>query len=278
MVNISYHCLYVVVPFPRQHTGFNTFCTASPRAKLHPLNSTMKRALILLLFLGLLSSQLLAQEKASAQPAGSTAMQPALGKKLHIRGIHNAGKINDSLYRGAQPEQTGLGELKKLGVTTIVDLRREDREKLDGERGAAAALGMRFVHILVSGWAPPSDQQVAQFLELFRDDPHEKVFLHCRFGDDRTGVFVAAYRIAVDKWPPEQAIREMYFFGFNGFWHPSMKKFIREFPDHLRSEPALAPWAQTSLHGTRCSWVQKGKSTCTSYPRSNNLHIMNTLS
>jgi len=211
----------------------------------------MKRTLILLLFLGLLSSQLLAQEKASAQPA--------LGKKLHIRGIRNAGKINDSLYRGAQPKETGLGELKKLGVTTIVDLRGEDREKLDWERGASAALGMRFVHIPVPGWAPPSDEQVAQFLELFRDEPHGKVFVHCRFGDDRTGVFVATYRIAADKWSAEQAIREMYFFGFNGFWHPSMKKFIRKFPDHLRSEPALAPLAQTSLHGTRWSSGSEGE-------------------
>jgi len=64
--------------------------------------------------------------------------------------------------------------------------------------------------------------------------------VHCRFGDDRTGVFVATYRMALEKWPAEQALKEMYFFGFNGFWHPSMKTFIREFPAHLNSTPALA--------------------------------------
>ena len=173
-------------------------------------------------------------------------MQPAYGEKLHLAGIHNAGRINDVLYRGAQPKQAGLGELKKLGVTTIVDLRGEDREKIEWERGAVESLGMHFVHLPVSGWAPPSDEQVAQFLALFRDDPHQRVFVHCRFGDDRTGVFVATYRMAVDKWSPEQAMGEMYFFGFNGFWHPSMKKFIREFPNHLRSGSALAPLAQSS--------------------------------
>jgi len=163
---------------------------------------------------------------------------------LHLTGIHNAGKINDVLYRGAQPKENGLAELKKLGVTTIVDLRGEDREKLDWERGAAEALGMRFVHLPVSGWSPPSDEQVAQFLGLFRDDPHQRVFVHCRFGDDRTGVFVATYRMALEKWSAERAMGEMYFFGFNGFWHPSMKKFIREFPAHLRSASALAPVVQ----------------------------------
>lgn len=201
----------------------------------------MRRILALAIFCGLVSTQPLAQEKAAAKPLHSAPTEPAYGEKLRIAGIHNAGKINDLLYRGAQPKQAGLEELKKLGVTTIVDLRRDDPHKADWERREAAALGMRFVYIPVSGWAPPSDQQVAEFLGLFREDPKPKVFVHCRFGDDRTGIFVATYRIAVDQWSPSQAIGEMYFFGFNGFWHPSMRKFIQNFPDHLRSSSALAP-------------------------------------
>ena len=199
----------------------------------------VKRTFFLLILSGLLSSRLLAQEKASAKPGAPAEEQPAYGEKLRLAAIHNAGKISDVLFRGAQPKENGLAALKELGVTKIVDLRGEDREKFEWERGAAEALGMRFVHIPVSGWAPPSDEQVAQFLELFHDDPKQKVFVHCRFGDDRTGVFVATYRMAVDKWTPEQAMKEMYFFGFNGFWHPSMKSFIRDFPARLQSAPAL---------------------------------------
>ncbi len=202
----------------------------------------MKRTLLLVALLGFFSSPLLAQEKASAavHTAAPAAVQPAYGEKLHLAGIHNAGKISDVLYRGAQPKDIGLAELKKLGITTIVDLRGEDRPKANWEQREAAALSMRFVHIPVRGWSPPTDVQVAQFLSLFRDDPQQKVFVHCRFGDDRTGVFVAAYRMAVDNWSSEQAMREMYFFGFNGFWHPAMKEFVREFPGHLRSSPSLS--------------------------------------
>ena len=208
----------------------------------------MKRTFFSLIFLGLLSSQLLAQEKAAAQPAIPAVTRSSYGEKLQLAGIHNAGKINDVLFRGAQPKENGLAELKKLGITTIVDLRGEDREKYEWERKQSELLGMRFVHLPVSGWSPPSDEQVAKFLELFRDDPKQRVFVHCLFGDDRTGVFVATYRMAMDKWSPEQAMGEMYFFGFNGFWHPSMKKFIRDFPNHLRSAPALAPLVQTTSH------------------------------
>ena len=201
----------------------------------------MRRILSLAILCGLVGSQLLAQEKAASEPLGSAASDPAYGEKLRIAGIHNAGKINDTLYRGAQPKQAGLEELKKLGVTTIVDLRRDNPQKVYWERREAAALGMRFVFIPVSGWGPPSDEQVAEFLGLFRQDPKARVFVHCRFGDDRTGMFVATYRMAVDHWTPSQAIGEMYFFGFNGFWHPSMKKFVREFPEHRRSGSALSP-------------------------------------
>ena len=168
-------------------------------------------------------------------------MRSAYGQKLRIAGIPNAGKVTDVLYRGAQPKEIGFSELKKLGITIIVDLRGEDREKIEWERKLAESLGIRFVHIPVSGWSPPTDEQVIQFLSLLRSEPGQKVFVHCRFGDDRTGVFTAVYRMAFEKWTAEQAMKEMYFFSFNGFWHPSMKSFIRDFPARLNSAPAFAP-------------------------------------
>ena len=199
----------------------------------------MKRIVPLLAVLLVLAPRLFSQSSAQASP------QPifhfAYGQKLHVAGIPNAGKITDVLYRGAQPKENGLVSLKAMGITTIVDLRGEDREKIDWERKLSESLGMRFVHIPVSGWSPPTDEQLVQFLSLFRGDAQQKIFVHCRFGDDRTSVFIAAYRVAFEKWPAEQATKEMYFFGFNGFWHPAMKAFVREFPARMNSAPTLAP-------------------------------------
>jgi len=191
----------------------------------------------LLALLLLLAPGLSAQSHAQAAPP---AVESAYGTKMQIAGIHNAGKITDGLYRGAQPREESLSELKKLGVSTIVDLRSEDREKIARERKLAASLGMRFVHIPVGGWSTPTDEQLVQFLALFRREQPQKIFVHCHYGDDRTGVFVASYRIAVEKWSAEQAVKEMYFFGFRGFWHPAMKSFIRDFPSRWNSAPAFA--------------------------------------
>ena len=175
----------------------------------------------------------------TSQPITPSVMSSAYGEKLKIRGVPNPGKINDGLYRGAQPNEQGLEELKKLGITTIVDLRAEDRGKSEWERQQAEKLGMKFVHIPIAGFAAPTNEEVVQFLSLVRD-PQQKIFVHCLLGEDRTGVFVATYRMSMQKWPVAQAIREMNTFGFNGFWHPAMKAFVRDFPARLTSAPALA--------------------------------------
>jgi protein tyrosine phosphatase (PTP) superfamily phosphohydrolase (DUF442 family) len=175
-------------------------------------------------------------------PQAATASTPSVfGEKLHIPGLPNAGKISDHLYRGAQPHRGGLAQLKAQGitVTTVVDLRSEDSADSDWEQKEAESLGIHFVSIPVGAWSPPSSDQIVQFLSLFREGSKETVFVHCRRGEDRTGVFVATYRIAMQKWPVGQAISEMYFFGFSGFWHPSMRTFVSDFPALLDSVPAL---------------------------------------
>jgi tyrosine-protein phosphatase SIW14 len=175
----------------------------------------------------------------TSQPITPSVMSSAYGEKLKIRGVPNPGKINDGLFRGAQPNEQGLEELKKLGITTIVDLRAEDRGKSEWERKQSEKLGMKFVHIPIAGFAAPTNEEVAQFLSLFNDS-QQKIFVHCLLGEDRTGVFVATYRMSMEKWPVTQAMREMNSFGFNAFWHPAMKAFVRDFPARLTSAPALA--------------------------------------
>jgi len=195
-----------------------------------------KTLLLLLVFCAL---PLAARAQTPAANSSAPSIRLTRGERLRLSGVPNAGRIDNVLYRGAQPRQSGFTQLKELGISTIVDLRSENLPQIAWERRQAESLGIQFVNIPVNGWSPPTDAQVAQFLLIFRDHPGGKVFVHCHFGEDRTGVFVAAYRIAHDGWPADQAINEMYFFGFNGFWHPAMKSYVRSFPAQLKMAPAL---------------------------------------
>lgn len=197
----------------------------------------MKHALSLLSLSFLLAPPLLAQTDSAV--CATPFRTPSYGQKLRIPGIPNAGRITQSLYRGAQPRKEGFTELRKLGITTIIDLRSEDLNTIQWERRLAESLGMRFVHIPVGRWSAPTDKQVAEFLSVIRDHPQQEIFVHCHLGEDRTGVFIAIYRVAFDKWTAEQATKEMYYFGFNGFWHPAMKSFVRDLPPRLDSNPAF---------------------------------------
>lgn len=169
--------------------------------------------------------------------SAASAAGVSFAEKLSVDGLPNLGKVSDQLFRGAQPNLSNLAELKKLGVTTIVDLRSESSRTREQERARAEALGMRFVSIPVGGFSNPSSAQVAQFFALLRQSPRETVFVHCRFGHDRTGVFIATYRIAFDHWTAEQALGEMNAFGFNHTWHPSMIGYVRDFANRLQSDP-----------------------------------------
>ncbi|HEY4817256.1 MAG TPA: dual specificity protein phosphatase family protein [Candidatus Acidoferrum sp.] len=181
--------------------------------------------------------------EAPAQPAIARVSFGAPAEKLKVAGVPRAGRISDVLFRGAQPSAQGLAELKKLGITTIVNL-RGNSGPVASERREVESLGMRFIDIPVLGWSAPTNAQVAQFLKLFRDDPQQKVFVHCYYGEDRSGVMVAAYRIAQQNWTADQAVAEMYSFGFHYHLYPGMKSYVREFPGQFATNPIFA-----ALHG-----------------------------
>jgi tyrosine-protein phosphatase SIW14 len=162
-----------------------------------------------------------------------------LAEKISLPGVPNAGKISDSLFRGAQPDVSRLDELKKLGVTAIVDLRSESPRTREREQIQAEALGMHFLSIPVDGFSAPTSLQLAEFFALVREIPQQRIFVHCEYGRDRTGVFVASYRIAFEHWTADQAMSEMLAFGFRHHWHPSMVHFVHTLPDRLRSDPTL---------------------------------------
>ena len=57
---------------------------------------------------------------------------------MPVPGIKDFGRVNEYLYRGAQPKEEGIEELKKLGIDTIVDLHGERHGLMEKERAHAS--------------------------------------------------------------------------------------------------------------------------------------------
>jgi len=170
----------------------------------------------------------------------SSVSQPArpFGHKQKIKGIGNFGEVTPTLFRGAQPTDEGFKALAKAGIDIVVDL-RGNRTSSEGKE--VRRLGMQYVAI---PWhCPfPSDAVFVRFLKLLQENPTKKVFVHCRLGDDRSGMMIAAYRMAAQGWTADEAMLEMQQFGFSGAHHficPGLASYEKSFPEHLETNPAF---------------------------------------
>jgi tyrosine-protein phosphatase SIW14 len=161
---------------------------------------------------------------------------PAVRKPA--KGIPNFGEVTPNLYRGARPTPEGLETLKGEGIDMVVDLRASTNRR---EEAAVEKLGMSYVSI-PSHCEFPKDKPWAEFLRVIQENPGKKIFVHCRLGEDRTGMAVAAYRMADEGWSADEAMREMRKFGFSEFHHamcPGMSQYERGFPTRLKTSPAF---------------------------------------
>lgn len=153
-------------------------------------------------------------------------------------GVPNFAEVTPHLYRGGQPNIKGLENLKKMGVDIVIDMRGGSNQV---EESAVNKLGMQYVSI---PWhCPfPTDEPFARFLKVIDDNPGKKVFVHCRLGDDRTGLAIAAYRMANEGWSPDDAMNEMKEFGFTGVHRaicPGIAPYEKHFPEHLKHDSAF---------------------------------------
>lgn len=122
-------------------------------------------------------------------------------------GVPNFHKVDEQVYRGAQPSNEGFQNLAKLGIKTVIDLREADERSL-AEKKTVEAAGMRYVNIPLKGMSAPAAADVAQILGRFADTASGPVFVHCRRGADRTGTVIACYRISHDHWDNKKALAE----------------------------------------------------------------------
>ena len=140
-----------------------------------------------------------------------------------VEGIENFRQVNDRIYRGAQPDPTAWPSLAKLGVKTVIDLRRDVEHSCSEERRAVEAAGMKYVNFPMNGFDTPTAEQMTRVLALM--DGNAPVFVHCKQGRDRTGTVIATWRMAREKWTNEKALAEARDCGLH-WYENGMRRFI----------------------------------------------------
>ncbi len=131
-----------------------------------------------------------------------------------MEGLLNFHEVHPFLYRGGEPNEQSLHNLRNKGIKTIIDLRAAS-EGATKEQKLAAELGMKYINLPMDSHAP-TKKQVNTFIHSVEkaQKNNDPVFVHCAHGSDRTGCMVGIWRVTHENWGYDQAYKEMrkYFF------------------------------------------------------------------
>src|SRR5215813_12008591 len=98
--------------------------------------------------------------------------------------IPNFGEVDSNVYRGGEPDEAGLTELKKSGIRKIICFLR-DENKIAQESAVCTSLGLKFVSIPLDGLNVPTGNDIKSFLDSTKNASEEPVFIHCHRGSER---------------------------------------------------------------------------------------------
>lgn len=160
----------------------------------------------------------------------------------------NLYRMQPDLYRSALPNAVQQGELQRLKIATVINFyQRSDGEWLSDP-------GIRQIHQPLHA-DRVDDADVLQALRSIRQAQADgPVLIHCKHGQNRTGLIAAMYRIVYQGWSKQQAIAEMRGAGFGGQERfEDAERYVREV-DLARFHQALtsgacstSPWAYCAL-------------------------------
>jgi Protein tyrosine/serine phosphatase len=130
-----------------------------------------------------------------------------------IAAQYNLYQMSPTLYRSALPDSEAQALLDKLKIGTVINFLNEpDDTWLKTPGVVQVQLPYRTNHV--------DDADVLTALRAIQSaQARGPVLMHCKHGSDRTGLMSAMYRVVVEGWSKEDALKEMTQGGFGESSH-----------------------------------------------------------
>jgi uncharacterized protein (TIGR01244 family) len=132
--------------------------------------------------------------------------------KTPVEGVTNFTQVDVTMACAGATRPSAIATLRTMGFKTVVNLRMagEEGADLEAEKAAAAAAGLRYVHLPFNTPASPSDDveaTVRDFLRVTSDAANQPIFVHCA-GGGRAAAMWMVKRVVVDGWDGPRAWAE----------------------------------------------------------------------
>jgi len=172
-------------------------------------------ALLALAIFGLYETGVLADTPGGERPTNWHEVDQ-LPKNLCGPGEGAGARQNGMIFRGARPNDEGLMFLQAQGVAHVMDLEMPDVQSQEEDLIKQLGLGIQELpHPMNNGMGVnklsdgeyDNEGMIEAVAELRRPE-NFPIYVHCHYGDDRTGLVIALSRVFNDCWAPKDAEKE----------------------------------------------------------------------
>ena len=149
---------------------------------------------------------------------------------IGVQGVSNFGLVYPGVYRSACPEGEGYRSLRDMGVRSIVNLQQKSfKDELE-------PFGLMEYHYPNLELQEISVEELLEITNILSGRKSLGAFdIHCRAGQNRTGVISAAYRMRFCGWDFATAMEEAHAYGFLPELI-AMSRSVENFWAHLQGE------------------------------------------
>ena len=135
--------------------------------------------------------------------------------------------VPGKIYRSGQPSQGQLGEwMQQYGFRAILTLRFGVPPY---EKELAERYGVKLYHVPFSATKGLGEGQWEEIRTILTDESNLPLLVHCHGGGDRSGIVTALYRIEIQGWPLDKALKEMNLHYHVPLRYPALQKQLREY-------------------------------------------------
>lgn len=169
-------------------------------------------------------------------------------------------QIGFNLYRGPDPSVREIHMLHEKGFKTVVSIRTNSENK---KRDLCEKLGMRWVNIKTGVFLLPTDDQFDQFCSVVNDPKNLPCLVSCELGMDRTGIYIAAHRMADEGWTL-QKMNDEFRTHHQKCWWPSFRKYQARVAAYVerRREQSAAQTVMGSRDESKLSNPRSAQEAC----------------
>jgi protein tyrosine/serine phosphatase len=153
-----------------------------------------------------------------------------------IEDIRNFKKIDKFVSRGGQPTKEQLLDLKRDGVTRIINFRTLFVPYIDFvEEDECKKLGIKYISIPMISKIGPSEKNISDFFEITDNvrNAKKKIFIHCAWGKDRAGIMSALYKVKYGLDNITNCAKEMLEMGHDNKRFPDLIPMFKEIAKNL---------------------------------------------